>query len=313
MFKSIHSVLALYVAVLLLNACASVAPATPLPRIIAHRGGTADAPENTLEAIRLALANHADEIWLSVQLSKDGVPVLYRPADLAALTDAVGPVAARTAEELSHVNAGWSFKAAAAQSVDAFPYRQHPASIPTLRDALRQIPADIPVILDMKALPAQPLAQAVARVLTEEGAWSRVSIYSTEADYQQEFAAYTEAHVFEARDATRARLLRVLLDEGCKEPPESHASTAFEMHRDLTVVEKFTLGEGRSAVRATMWTPATVACFRSHPDVQIVAIAVNSADDYRAAACLRIDAVLADSPQHMTAIRAALRLPLRCE
>ena len=56
-----------------------------LPQIIAHRGGTGDAPENTLEAIRLALAHHADAMWLTVQLSKDGVPVLYRPADLSAL------------------------------------------------------------------------------------------------------------------------------------------------------------------------------------------------------------------------------------
>jgi glycerophosphoryl diester phosphodiesterase len=70
---------------------------TALPRIVAHRGGTGDAPENTLEAIRLALKHHADAMWLTVQLSKDGVPVLYRPADLAALTDAKGPVSARTA------------------------------------------------------------------------------------------------------------------------------------------------------------------------------------------------------------------------
>src|ERR1700759_5051225 len=82
---------------------ARVTPVTSLPRIVAHRGGTGDAPENTLEAIRLALKHHADAMWLTVQLSKDGVPVLYRPADLAALTDAKGPVSARTAAELARV------------------------------------------------------------------------------------------------------------------------------------------------------------------------------------------------------------------
>jgi glycerophosphoryl diester phosphodiesterase len=46
--------------------------------------------------------------------------------------------------------------------------------------------------------------------------------------------------------------------------------------------------------------------------VRIVAIAVNNADDYRAAACLGIDAVLSDSPEKMTAIRAGIGLPLRC-
>ncbi len=85
-------------------------PVTTLPKIVAHRGGTGDAPENTLEAIRQSIAHHADEMWLTVQLSKDGVPVLYRPADLSALTDATGPVSGYTAAELARVNAGWTFR-----------------------------------------------------------------------------------------------------------------------------------------------------------------------------------------------------------
>lgn len=278
-----------------------------LPKVIAHRGGTGDAPENTLEAIRLAIANRADTMWLSVQLSSDGVPVLYRPADLSALTDQTGPVSARTAAELAQANAGWSFRRG-----DAYPYRLKPVGIPTLRDALRAIPPGMPIILDMKALPAAAQTQAVAQVLSEENAWSRVSIYSTEADYQQTFAVYTQAKLFESRDATRGRLVRVLLNQGCTEAPAENTSTAFEMHRAMTVVEQFTLGEGRSDVQATLWDPATVACFRQNRGVQIVAIGVNNAADYQAAACLGIDAVLADSPQTMGAIKAAMAAPLPC-
>lgn len=302
----------------LLGGCAthSEAPDTAtvmaLPRIIAHRGGTGDAPENTLEAIHLALAHHADAIWLTVQLSKDGVPVLYRPADLAALTNLSGPVSAYSAAQLARVNAGWTFRQVDAQGVNEFPYRRQPVGIPTLREALREIPASIPVILDMKALPAAPQTHAVAQVLSEENAWSRVMIYSTEADYQRTFAAYPQAKIFESRDATRTRLVRVLLGEGCLDAPADDTLAAFEWHRDVTVVEKFTLGEGRSEVRSTPWTPATVACFRRSPGVRIVAIAVNNADDYRAAACLGMDAVLADSPAKMVPIRAALSLPLQC-
>ncbi|WP_427183277.1 glycerophosphodiester phosphodiesterase family protein [Bordetella bronchialis] len=280
-------------------------PAPSLPRIVAHRGGTGDAPENTLQAIRAALAHHADAMWLSVQLSKDGVPVLYRPADLSALTDATGPVAARTAAELARVNAGWRFKTTDTQGKDAYPYRGTPAGIPTLRAALRILPADMPVILDMKSLPAAPLARAVARVLDEDGAWSRVTLYSTEAAYQQAFAAYPQARLFESRDATRARLLRVLLGQGCEDPPAAHSAAAFEMHRVFTVTEKFTLGTGQSQVDATLWTPRTVACFRRQPGVRLIAIAVNDAADYRRAACLGMDAVLADSPERMARIRAA--------
>ncbi|CAE6773837.1 glycerophosphodiester phosphodiesterase family protein [Paraburkholderia nemoris] len=282
-------------------------PVTTLPKIVAHRGGTGDAPENTLEAIRQSIAHHADAMWLSVQLSKDGVPVLYRPADLSALTDAKGPVSGYTAAQLAAVNAGWTFRRG-----DAYPYRAQPVGIPTLRDALRAIPPTMPVVLDMKAMPAQPQTQAVAQVLSEENAWSRVTIYSTDAQYQQSFGIYTQARLYESRDATRQRLLSVLLNRGCVDAPAQHTSTAFEMHRTLTVVEQFTLGEGRSEVIATLWTPATVACFRRNPDVRILAIGVNNAADYQAAACMGIDAVLADSPSQMAAIKFGTVMPLRC-
>ncbi|EIF29545.1 glycerophosphoryl diester phosphodiesterase [Burkholderia sp. Ch1-1] len=284
-----------------------VAQVSSLPAIIAHRGGTGDAPENTLEAIQLSISNRADAMWLTVQLSRDGVPVLYRPADLSALTDAKGPVSAYTAAQLARVNAGWKF-----QRADTYPYRDRPLGIPTLREALRSMPAGMPVILDMKALPAEPQTQAVARLLDEENAWQRVSIYSTEAAYQKTFAAYPQARLFESRDATRGRLVRVLLHQGCVDAPAEHAMSAFELHRAVTVVEKFTLGEGRSDVHATLWTAATVACFRQKPGVRIVAIAVNDADDYRTAACLGIDAVLADSPSKMAAVRDGIALPLQC-
>ncbi|WP_144138070.1 glycerophosphodiester phosphodiesterase family protein [Paraburkholderia sp. BCC1884] len=315
MLASIRSLVGGVVLALVVAACSFAPPApdrevtsvTSLPKIIAHRGGTGDAPENTLEAIRLSIAHHADVMWLSVQLSKDGVPVLYRPADLSALTDAHGPVSAYTVSELARMNAGWSFL-----RDGAYPYRAQPLGIPTLRDALRAIPLGMPVILDMKALPAEAQTQAVAHVLDEEKAWSRVSIYSTEAEYQQSFAAYPQAGLFESRDATRGRLVRVLLNQGCVDAPSEHALTAFELHRALTVVEKFTLGEGQTEVQATLWTPATVACFRQKPDVHIVAIAVNDADDYRTAACLGIDAVLADSPLKMVAVRTGVTMPLKC-
>lgn len=315
MHQAIRHAYLLVLCAALLSACASSPPAPPaasLPKIIAHRGGTADAPENTLEAIRQAVEHRADALWLTVQLSRDGVPVLYRPADLSALTNAQGPVAGRTAVELAQVNAGWTFRQPGATG-DPFPYRNHPVGIPTLREALRAIPPGMQVILDMKALPAAPQAQAVARALTEEQAWPRVVIYSTEADYQQSFAAYPRARLFESRDATRLRLLQVGLGAGCIEPPAASTWTAFELHRKVTVTEKFTLGEGRSEVNATLWSPDSVACFRQRSaHVRIVAIAVNDAADYLAAACLGVDAVLADSPRQMAQIRAGLPRPLQC-
>jgi len=293
----------------LLNACAPLSslPATGSPSlVIAHRGGAADAPENTLEAIRQSIDHGADGIWLTVQLSKDGVPVLYRPADLSALTDASGPVSSQSAAELAAVNAGWTFELPGQSGVR--PYRDKPVGIPTLQDALRLVPMDMLLFLDMKALPAAPQAAAVARVLTDEHAWHRVVIYSTDATYQESFSAYPLARLFESRDATRFRLLHALLGAGCVEAPVASTWTGFELNRKLTVTEKFTLGEGRSEVDAVLWTPASMRCMRQDAaHAHILAIGINDAAAYRTAACLGVDAVLADSPREMAAIRAGWR------
>ncbi|AUT62440.1 glycerophosphodiester phosphodiesterase family protein [Paraburkholderia terrae] len=303
-----------------LSACmagSAVAPlhadnARTLPALIAHRGGTADYPENTLAAIEGALANHADVIWLTVQLSRDGVPVLYRPKDLSALTDASGPVTSRTAAELARVNAGWQFEALDAPG--ARPYRSKPVGIPTLEDALQIIPRDVPVVLDMKALPAAPQAAAVARVLDALDAWPRVTIYSTEADYQEAFAQYPQARMFESRDATRQRLFGVALTGRC-DAPQAGTRAGFELGRKVEVIERFTLGEGHSTFTARTWTPASVQCFRRAADTWLVAFAVNDAAAYREAACLHMDAVLVDSPRMLSGVRRALqaaREPLDC-
>ncbi|WP_277188028.1 glycerophosphodiester phosphodiesterase family protein [Caballeronia sp. BR00000012568055] len=282
---------------LLLSGCAP-----SLPLIIAHRAGTVDYPENTVLAIRNALANHADAIWLTVQLTRDGVPVLYRPNDLSANTNGKGTVASVDLAELQTLNAGYNFAAS-----EGFLYRTQPLRIPTLEEALRAIPPSVPVMLDMKALPAEPQAAAVARVLDHENAWQRVLIYSTDAAYQRAFAPYKQARLFESRDKTRARLAELALANDCTDAPPAGTWAAFEYARKVELTETFTLGEARSPVTAKLWTPASVACFREHGAVHIVAIGVNDEADYRAAAQLGIDAVLADSPRRMSAIRANLK------
>ncbi|HWQ00281.1 MAG TPA: glycerophosphodiester phosphodiesterase family protein, partial [Vicinamibacterales bacterium] len=63
------------------------------PRVFAHRGGAALAPENTIAAFDRGLACGADGLELDVRLARDGVPVVIHDATLDRTTDAVGPVA----------------------------------------------------------------------------------------------------------------------------------------------------------------------------------------------------------------------------
>lgn len=316
MIETRHAI-ALLISSLLLGGCVSQ-PSTDtsagqLPLIVAHRGGTADFPENTLLAIDNALRNNVDMLWLTVQLSRDQIPVLYRPADLSANTNGSGAVAEKTLAQLQQLNAGWQFKQGAANGQVLFPYREHPVTLPSLQQALAAVPANITIILDMKALPADTQAKAVAQVLERNQAWNRVLIYSTDASYQQAFAQYPKARLFESRDQTRDRLASVALAHNCQPAPQMGSWVAFEYQRKVELVETFTLGEARSAVNAKLWTPQAIDCFQSRGKVNILTIGVNSEEDYRAAACLNVDAVLVDSPRTMQGVKQRLEWPLRCD
>ncbi len=79
--------------------------ATASPLIVAHRAGTADYPENTVHAISMAIKNQADVIWLSIQLTRDGIPVLYRPSDLKSLTNSEGLISEHSLLEIKMLDA----------------------------------------------------------------------------------------------------------------------------------------------------------------------------------------------------------------
>lgn len=214
--------------------------------IVAHRGGTGDFPENTVLALVKAVEAGVDGVWITVQASGDGVPVLYRPADLATLTEGSGPVS-------------------------------------------------MPLFLDLKQTPAQPLVSAVAQVLRETGTTRHSVVYSTDADITA--AAIAEGlQAAESRDATRLRLLNMAVNRRCDPAPDPGKWAGFEMHRDITVTEKFTLGIGVSPINAELWDPASVECFTAGSDMKVIGFAVNTLDDYQLAEKAGMDAVLVDSP-----------------
>ena len=76
------------------------------PKIIAHRGASADAPENTLAAFQLALDQGADGIELDVMLSKDRELVVIHDDMVDRTTDGSGRVQDLTLAELQALDAG---------------------------------------------------------------------------------------------------------------------------------------------------------------------------------------------------------------
>jgi len=83
----------------------------PKPFLLAHRGASKYAPENTLPAFELALEQGADGVELDVKLSADGQPVVIHDAAVDRTTDGHGRVSELTLADLRSLDAGAKFEA----------------------------------------------------------------------------------------------------------------------------------------------------------------------------------------------------------
>jgi glycerophosphoryl diester phosphodiesterase len=78
----------------------------PYPRIVAHRGGGALAPENTLGAIRLGASMGFKGVEFDVMLEKDGLPVIIHDETLERTTNGRGRVPDTSYLDLARLDAG---------------------------------------------------------------------------------------------------------------------------------------------------------------------------------------------------------------
>ena len=126
--------------------------------VIAHRGGGARAPENTIEAMRLGLAAGADALEFDVRLSADGEIVVIHDATVDRTTNGSGAVERMTAAELQSLDAGFRFN-----GVSPKPETPGEYSIPRFEEVLLAFP-ETPLLIEVKA----PLAAAGTRLLIEK-------------------------------------------------------------------------------------------------------------------------------------------------
>jgi len=78
----------------------------PYPRVIAHRGGGNQAPENTLAAIRTGAQCGFAGVEFDVMLSRDSVPVLIHDETLERTTNGRGEVSRTPWPALARLDAG---------------------------------------------------------------------------------------------------------------------------------------------------------------------------------------------------------------
>lgn len=129
------------------------------PDIVAHRGASAEAPENTLAAFRRALEIGVDGVELDAHLTADGVPVVMHDPLLERTTDGHGLVKDLDLAALRRLDAGRRFGERFAGE-----------RIPTLAEAL-DVLARVRVIIEIKNGPLYypAIASRILGVVAEIG------------------------------------------------------------------------------------------------------------------------------------------------
>lgn len=95
---------------------------SPTPLALAHRGGAAEAPENSLTAFRKAVGLGFKYIETDVRATADGVPVVFHDERLDRVTDRVGRIRDLPFAEVSQARVGPSDQVTSlADVLEAFP------------------------------------------------------------------------------------------------------------------------------------------------------------------------------------------------
>ncbi len=124
--------------------------------IIAHRGASHDAPENTLAAFRLGWQQHADAVELDTWLTHDGHAIVTHDADTKRVTGIAKKIATSTLAELRALDAGtWKDP------------RWSGEKLPTLAEALATIPDGRRLFIEIKCGPE--ILPELARVIAASG------------------------------------------------------------------------------------------------------------------------------------------------
>ncbi len=137
-----------------------------MPLIIAHRGASKHAPENTFAAFKRAIDAGADGIELDVRLAKDGIAVVFHDSSLKRIAGRKGKIAHYTSTELGSIDAGSWFNRFAPKLADPA-YKNE--NVPTLADTLeflKDFKGLIYIELKCKEADTEQLAKAVTDVIS---------------------------------------------------------------------------------------------------------------------------------------------------
>lgn len=218
------------------------------PLLIAHRGGSGLAPENTLEAfLNGADRWGADMIELDVHGTADGHCVVIHDDTVDRTTDGSGPVSSRTLEQLRKLDAGANFTPDGGRS---YPFRDRGVRVPTFAEVLEALP-EMRFTVEVKNGNAQrPLFETIERF----GARDRVIAAGMYDRDRTAFAGYRGAVSASSEELRRFVYLHYLR-LGRFMPPRADVVQTCERFGSHTIVTpRFVRVLKRAGIPVHVWT-----------------------------------------------------------
>ncbi len=252
------------------------------PLIIAHRGASALAPENTFAAFQKAIDAGADGIEFDVRLAKDGVPVVFHDSTLKRLAKIKNRMSNFNAEELSRIDVGsWFNRAFPRKAADKFSLQTIPTLV-NLFEFLRDYKGLIYVELKGSDSVISALAGSVCDLVRQTNLLPQIIIKSFKLEgikiSKQILPEVRTAALFEPKILTILRKKKLILEEAQK-----YNADEISIHYSLAT-KKFISRTKEKNLPATIWT-------------------ANNPAWVKRAISLGINAIITNNPSHLLARR----------
>lgn len=144
----------------------------PVALLYAHRGASAELPENTLPSFQRALDLGADALEMDVHLTADGHVLVSHDPHGGRTCGVPSEIRKSTLAEVKRWDAGWGFVGEGGDR----PFAGSGYTLPTLEEVLTELP-EVPLNVDIKQ--AHPsMVEPVLKLLRARGAEDRVTLAS---------------------------------------------------------------------------------------------------------------------------------------
>lgn len=244
-----------------------------MPLIIAHRGASHFAPENTFAAFRRAIEDKADGIEFDVRLSKDGVPVIFHDANLRRLAKSKSRVADLTAEELSRIDVGsWFNRVFPRRADDKFSDEKIP-TLAALLEFLKDYKGLIYIELKGGKAAMSALVEAICRLIENSDLLPNIIIKSFNLEgikiAKKILPSVRTAALFEPKILTILRKKKRILDEA-----EKCAADEISLHFSMAT-KPFVRLANENNFPIVIWTANNRAWVKRAFDYKINAVITN--------------------------------------